>query len=213
MLLFADRYRFAFANLGRRLTNVDSISAAEIATHERRLNVRFPTALREYFLVAGKADDFNRAYDRILKPHELSIEGKALVFLEENQDVVFYGTRIGAIDTPDPPVYMAAPNEPNRWFKVNDRCSTFLEVMLQWEAAVSEAMPFGGAAQTTRSTKKVLDQDWEFVGEVNRMFAYRKRGASACFVRWEQGWRIFAGSASEEILDEIGAELNVVWEN
>jgi hypothetical protein len=50
------------------------------------------------------------------------------------------------------------------------------------------------------------------VGEVNRMWAFSGEGLSVCLVRWNDGWRIFAGAADEARLKAFAEEVGVTFE-
>jgi hypothetical protein len=60
VLEVAQQYRHAFASLGRPLRRRDGIPQKEILAAEKHLGLRVPTAVREYYRVAGRADDFNQ---------------------------------------------------------------------------------------------------------------------------------------------------------
>jgi hypothetical protein len=206
---FAEQYRRAFASLERPLRRRDGTPRKEIFAAEKSLDLHVPAALREYYLVAGRADDFNRLHDRLLPPSDWRVENQRLVFMEENQAVVLYGTIAGPEAGDDPPAFMGVNDDPIRWFKVNGQCSVFLQVMLHWEAAFGGALPHVGTARVRAGLRKVLDRSWSFVGEVNRMRAYHQPGCALCFLRWDDSWRVFAGACSEAGSTEVASELGV----
>jgi hypothetical protein len=210
---FGERYGRAFASLGRSLRRQDRTPQKELVAAEKQLGLRVPAALREYYLVAGRANDFNCAHDRLLPPVDWYIEARKLIFMEENQAVVLYGTAAGSQPEDDPAVLMGANDDPIRWYKVNGQCSVFLLVTLHWAAAFSGAMPHGGTAQVSARLRKRLDGDWSFVGEVNRMRAYQKQGRALCFLKWHDSWRVFAGVQTEEELDTVAGELSLRWDD
>jgi hypothetical protein len=108
------------------------------------------------------------------------------------------------------------------WHLDHDSCFTFLKVMAIWHAS------FGGAAAHTAvgyvdegSTRATLDEQWEHVGEVNGIRAYRQPGRAVCFLKWEDfiqkhrklpAWRMFAAAASAEELERLKASLQAQWE-
>lgn len=135
-----------------------------------------------------------------------------MVFMEENQTVVLWGTDAGVEPTDDPPAYQATNAEPLAWEKVGDRCSVFLLVMLHVAATLGEAMPCARTATIDASLREALDHDWTFVGEVNDLRAYNKLGKAVCFSKWGEEWRIFAGSTNVEGMETIAADLGAKWE-
>jgi hypothetical protein len=205
-------YRRVFETLGRRLKSGDGVPAREILAAERRLGIRIPTSLADFYRSAGRARDYTSVFNNLVSPGELSVESGKLVFMEENQAVVLWGTDVAAEPSDDPPTYQATNAKPLVWESVNERCSVFLIVMLHWEAAFGGAMPNSRTAIVDRSLVEILDRDWSFVGEVNGMRAYNKPGAAICFLKWDDGWRVFAGCTGEAGVSAIAAELGVAWE-
>ena len=99
------------------------------------------------------------------------------------------------------------------WHKVCKSCSEFVDVMVHWEGAFGSAMATGGGAIVSPRLKATLDRDWMSIGEVNKMWAYRKRGRAVCYVRWRKdGWRIFVGATSEANFKAVARDLGVDWE-
>ena len=210
------RYTNTFASLGRPLGPRDRTPAREIAAAERSLGRRIPEALRVFYRLAGRATDFTSVHDRFLPPKDWAIESNKLVFLEENQVVVVYGIEAGEDPAADPPIFMAANVERHDliWYKVCESCSEFIDVMVHWEGAFGSAMATGGAAIVSPRLKATLDRDWMSIGEVNKMWAYRKRGRAVCYVRWgKDGWRIFVGATSEANVKAVARDLGVKWEH
>ncbi len=206
-------YRHTFKTLGRRLTSKDEVSEEAILNAERRLGIRMPKALVDFYRSAGRAADYTSAFNRLLAPDELAIESGKLFFLEENQAVVLWGTDAGASPTDDPPVFQATNAEPLVWERVNSRCSVFLLVMIHREAAFGGAMANAATAAVDGNLVETLDLDWSFVGEVNGLRAYNRRGSAICFLRWEDEWRVFAGFTSATAMKAVASELGVAWES
>jgi hypothetical protein len=72
---------------------------------ESALGVRLPEALREYYRVAGRLDEVNRSHHRLRTLDGLEIVGDYLMFMEENQDVLFWGIRVSDLSHSDPDVW------------------------------------------------------------------------------------------------------------
>lgn len=206
------RYRRAFQTLGRRLEHEDAFSDDEILAAERRLGVRIPKALADFYRAAGRAADYTSVFNSVRVPSALTMQSGKLVFMEENQAVVLWGTDAGDEPSDDPPAYQATNDEPLVWERVNERCSVFLIVMLHWEASFGGAMPCANTASADEELVGVRERKWSFVGEVNGMRAYNKPGAAICFLKWEDGWRIFAGSTSDAGMSAIATELGIEWD-
>ncbi len=208
---FQAQYRRAFEILGRPLRRKDGFPNKTIIAAEHRLGIRVPKALADFYRVAGRADDFTCVFNRMLPPDEWAIEAGKLMFMEENQAVVLWGTEAGASSIDDPPAFQATNEEPLEWEQVNDRCSVFLLVMTHWEAAYGAAMPYANTTKVEADLVGRLELNWSFVGEVVGMKAFHKPGRVVCILE-EEDSRIYAGANSEAELDAIASELDVRWE-
>lgn len=213
MSAYRALYRSAFKTLGRRLGPEDAIPETEILAAENRLGVRLPKSLADFHRVAGGADDYNAIHNRLLPPADIALESGKLVFIVENQGVVLWGTDAGAEPAKDPPAHQATNADPLIWEPVNDRCSAFLLVMLHWAATFAGAMPRARTATVDERLRQTLDRAWSFVGEVNGLRAYNQPGKAICFVRWDDGWRIFAGSTNEGDMEAIAVDLGATWDS
>ena len=89
-------YRQAFETLGRPLKSDDKVPEEELLAAERRLGLRIPKALADFYRCAGRAADRTSVFNKLLPPAELAVQSGKLVFMEENQAVVLWGTDAGA---------------------------------------------------------------------------------------------------------------------
>lgn len=208
---FQEFYRSTYATLGVRLSKKDRMGLSRLRAAEKRLGVVLPQALKDYYLVAGRETRFNCAFERLLPPDEWFIDDGKLVFMEENQIVVLWGVPAATEDLNDPPVYIGGNNEKIDWGKEQNRCSVFLAVMLHYQA-ISGWIHFGAEARVSKALGKKLKSQWSFVGEVNGLSAYNRPGQFICHLKWEDGWRIFVGAVSPQLLELIAEELNIVWD-
>jgi hypothetical protein len=104
---FREQYRRIFERLGRPLSARDGIPDQTIAAAEKKLGVRLPRALRDYYLVAGGERVLNRAFNRLCAPRDWELHKGKLIFLEENQTVVVWGVTAFARPSEDPGVSQA----------------------------------------------------------------------------------------------------------
>jgi hypothetical protein len=170
---FKERLASLLAVLVRPLTSEDGESEARISDGEPRLRLRLPAVLREYYVVAGRFDRFNRAHNKLLRPDEWSVDGGKLVFLEENQCVVFWGVEAGTSPSDDPPVYQGQKvrGRPTDWYLEHERCSEFLLVMLHLQAVWGGYEFLGGSDIASEALEKFLT-GWTPVGSVNELLAF-----------------------------------------
>jgi len=180
-----------------------------MAEVEQALAISIPDALQSYFLVAGRETRLNQAHNHLLAPAAWFIDSRHLVFLEENQAVVFWGVPIEPNEE-DPSVAQAVNGVRIDWNLEHHSCCEFLSVMLHWQAVM-------GAFGRTWSAVVGADfldalADWTLVGEVNGMHAFNRGGVALCWLRWDDEWRIFAAAADHTQVASLSSSLDVSWD-
>jgi uncharacterized protein (TIGR02996 family) len=198
------RYRTAFAALDRPLTDKNGVPEKRIAEGERRLGIRLPRALRDYYLVAG-SHKFNQAHNNLLPPEEWFLSSGKLMFLVENQGVWFGGVKVNDRDGDDPPVFGQYEGTNDRW-RWPEPCSEFLVTLLYVQAAYGySGMKYRGNADiVTPEALAKLEETWPFVGEDLDGPAFGKDGQAACMV----GGSLYVGGRGRKDYDAIVAEFS-----
>lgn len=212
MTNYQEFYRSTFAILGHPLTPKDAIPDAEIAAAEEKSGVRLPTALREYYLVCGKEQRLNEAFNRLLNPQDWALDGSNLIFMEENQAVVLWAVSVNDPATEDPPVFQASNNDPLEWTAEQEHCSVFLVSMLHLQVTWGAGMRWYAEAIASASLVDSLDRAFRFVGEINQMRAYNRQNLAVCFLPQDDAWRVFAGAKRKADLTRAAKELGLKWE-
>jgi hypothetical protein len=202
------RYRQAIEVLDRPLISEDGLPDREIVMGEQRLGVRLPRALREYYGIAGRLDHLNRAHNRLYAPHEWFVDAGELVFMEENQVVVYWGIPISDWLGDDPPVLQGVNviDQPIDWHPEHGACSEFLLVMLHWQA-VCGGMKFTGSADISPEALTLIRAIWSLVGEVSELWAFASDGKAACVIREGETRQLFVGARTQQDFSAISAEL------
>lgn len=121
--------------LGRGLTTQDGMEAASLAASEKRLKLKLPGALKIYYEMAGRLA-INREHNRLYQPRELTKLNGKLVFMEENQTVVFWGMDIKTLNLLDPEVFQASNETPVHWYSEGLAFSDFIIKMWRWLRAL-----------------------------------------------------------------------------
>ncbi len=208
---FSERLKSTFATLVRLLMPEDGEPETGVSAVEARLGFRLPAVLREYYLLAGRFDRFNRAHNELRRPGDWAVESGKLVFLEENQCVVFWGVDMGTSPEDDPPVYQAenVRGRPVKWFLEHQRCSEFLIVMLHLQAVWGGYEFLGGSAAKQEAMTKFLT-GWTAAGTVNQLSAFNREGAAACVVEDSNSLQLYVGGQTEQEFELIRAELEAV---
>ncbi|HEY1172859.1 MAG TPA: hypothetical protein VGH19_15935 [Verrucomicrobiae bacterium] len=204
---YSLKYEEMFALLEQPLKGRDGVAEQKITSAEKRLGIKLPTALREYYLVAGQQNKLNRAYNRLLRPSEWYLHKGKLCFMEENQGAVVWGTNTGASDAA---VYQSPSNEDGlaKWYLENRKCSAFLMGMLVWQSTFGGGLPHTGSILCSKGMLALLEKNWNFVSEINGMRTYVREGQAASFLKWFQNdWCVFVGATTPEGLALIKNDL------
>jgi hypothetical protein len=206
---FRQKYVAVAEELLLHLPDECGLSEVELAAGEGRLGIKLPLALRDYFLALGKLP-LNVAHNRTLAAAKWFINDGKLIFMEENQWVVYWG--VGASQTPeiDPPVFLGINRLPKQieWLPDMNAISDFLVLMLHYQAAMGgfERVVSG---EVEPSMLAHFDSHWRFGGEFNGLIAFRRRGEVACFLgaRTDASLEMFAGTVSEARYGELSSTL------
>lgn len=166
--------------LGRSLTNNDGFGVEIIKNAEAKLGKAIPEALKTYYVTIGKLDIFMSSFQRFLKPEDLFYEDGKLVFLEENQNVCYWG-----VDTEkkedNPLVYQVQNIDNAVWHSEEILLSDFLQMIMYGQCAEGgykfsgaiydmdlEEMPEFIEELTTNNWQKVVDHSNWIVYENDR---------------------------------------------
>lgn len=114
------------------LMQEDGIPSTELDEAENRLGLKLPTALRDWYMLAGGREDISAAQNYLLRPSELSIVDHHLVFYVESQRVVGWGIPLTSLERSDPSVeldtgYLASQHG---WVQENTLFSDFMRQMV-----------------------------------------------------------------------------------
>ncbi|MFE1853595.1 SMI1/KNR4 family protein [Streptomyces sp. NPDC002387] len=119
---------------GDALAEDDGTPSVELAQAEAVLGCALPTALHEFYTLAGGRPDLVANQDPLLPPREVFVHdecGGVLVFRSENQGCAFWGVRLTDLDRDDPPVLVQAPDG---WVSFLDRVSLACVALVLSEA-------------------------------------------------------------------------------
>lgn len=214
MASFQRCYRSLFQTFGCPLSEHAKLSTDVIAAAQKRLGVPIPAALRDYYLVAGRERRFATCYQRILPPSQWTVDKHRLIFMEENQCVVFWGVSVRNPKTKDPPVSQGINDDPIAWYPEHRKCSVFLAVMLHYQA-VNGGLRFCGQANAPdTSSYRFEEHGWTRYGVVNSLIAYSRPNQVVCLMPPDNlpfltKWSILAGGKTRADLRQISDELEV----
>jgi hypothetical protein len=107
----------------RPLAPGDGYGGEELRQSAERLGITIPTAMREWYGLAGRRDDVWSQQDTLLSPKKLFCEDGVLHFFIENQAVTCWGLRTGDLSRDDPPVVVR--DEHQTWVVQSPTLSEF----------------------------------------------------------------------------------------
>jgi hypothetical protein len=217
MASFKKYYRTMYQTFGYPLTGRTALPSEVLTTVEKRLGVRVPAALRDYYLIAGRERRFSACHNRLLPPAKWTIDKHRLIFMEENQGVVWWGVSTRNPGSDDPPVSQGINDEPITWHPEHRKCSVFLAVMLHYQAVSGGFRFYGRADAPDPSNYRFEERGWTYYGEVNSLLAYSRRNQVVCLMPpsdlpFMQKWSVLAGGKTKADLQAIEAELGMAVE-
>jgi hypothetical protein len=210
---FKNYYQTIYDTFGYPLTKRMGLSPKVLAAAEKRLGVQIPLALGDYYLVAGREQRFNKCHHRLRAPQKWEIDKQRLIFMEENQWVVFWAVSTRNSESADPPVSQGMNDESITWVREQRRCSVFLAVMLHLQA-VSGGFRFRGMASAPNDLPRRLRKGWTYYGEVNKLKAYSRSNQVVCLlpageVPFTDASSLLAGAKTKGDLQAIANDLGV----
>ncbi len=134
---FSDRFREIF---GAPPKSEEGLGDDAVRAALARRDLAIPTALRDYYSLAGR-HWMNENHDRLRPIGELEWMGDKLVFLDENQCVVFWGIDRSDLQKADPIVWQGINGEAIEWYSENLRLSRFLMARWRWIVTGEEPDP------------------------------------------------------------------------
>jgi hypothetical protein len=210
--VYKDRYRAAFAALGCPLKPEHGISVAMLE-HFTVDGLTLPPALRDYYHVAGLGGRLNTSFNRLLSLEDLFSDAGRIVFMEENQGVVYWGVPADPLEV-DPPVQQGVNTNGNlEWHDEAPSCADFLETMLYWQASFGEGLKHLGTADVPTDFETRLEGNWRFVGSIGELRAYGQQDCALSFLEWEAGdYRVLGGFHTKKQMLRAAKELKLRWE-
>ena len=131
---YADKFREIF---GSPPKPADGLGNDAVRSALDSAGLTIPVALFDYYSLAGR-HWINENHNRLRPIEELEWVDDQLVFMEENQLVVFWGIRKENLIESDPIVWQVVNGDPIEWYAENHRLSRFLMAMWNWTVTGDE---------------------------------------------------------------------------
>jgi SMI1 / KNR4 family (SUKH-1) len=142
-------------HLARDWQTKDGIPEEDILKIEEKLGFGLPTALREYYLTVGNLGELNKMHNLLVdlselphilfdfknQPEALFYDIDAnwrsqedfLIFMEENQGVVYWALKTESINQTDPTVWQIVNNSQPEFYSEEKTFSEFIVEMFDWQ--------------------------------------------------------------------------------
>jgi hypothetical protein len=216
---FQTYYRTVYETFGSPLTERQGMPLRVLTAAGKRLGVQIPAALCAYYLVAGNERRFNRCHNRLLAPQEWELDKQRLIFMVENQAVLWWAVSTRNPRSTDPPVWQGSDDEPITWVRERRRCSAFLAAMLHYQA-VSGGFRFCGSATVPDEAApyRFAKHGWTCYGEIGGLKAYSRSNQVVCLQPFMWPFidtvnaSVLAGAKTKEDLQAIGDDLGLTFE-
>jgi hypothetical protein len=210
--MYAERYRAAFGSLGFPLRQPDGLKTEALKLMNLE-GVHLPFALHEYFLVAGNEAVLNQSFNRLLEPRSVFVDAGRIVFMEENQGVVYWGIKPDGTDNPVVEQGLNIEGKAIEWHSEDTDCAGFLEAMLYWQAGFGGGLKYPVQASVDPDFAARLEASFRFVGRIGEMQAFARDGCAITFLKWfDDEYRVFAGFSKKKLQTAVGQELGLIWE-
>jgi len=123
--------------LGRKILDDEGIHRLKIEECEESLKIKIPIILKDFYGLLGNNFLFTKGYQEFAKLDELFINDNKLVFLQENQGVVYW-----AIDMKDSKTIYQTTNqnfdEKVEWYKEEFELEKFVEMLIYFQCVMSD---------------------------------------------------------------------------
>ena len=221
-LRFAGRLAAA---AGRSLAPDDGYPDSVLEKAQERLGVALPGLLVRLHETVGRRDDLVRVQDRLLAPHELSIDatGTVLQWRVENQGCAWWGIPLDSLGHADPPVLVRAitgSDQEHTWYPYLDRLSLAIEEMLLSESLFAgHDGTWADNMELEEASLRVLEAHFERLpipdcpmwtdpsaGVVWRWFA-----GPSVVLREDAGTWVWVLAQSEQAVDDVRTLLPGDW--
>ncbi len=207
---FEGQYAAAVVSLLGSVPDAAGMDERSLAEAERRFGVTLPAVLRGFYRTFGNLRELNNAHNRLLAPSDWFLNDGKLVFMVENQAVMYWGVESMTSLGDDPAVFQGVNLLPEtiEWHPECDCCSEFLLVMLHWQAVMGGLEWLGMTDEADPTVAAQLAGTWQQVGGYSGMVAYRREGQAACLM--SDGGQLYVGGRTEADFEAIATELRAI---
>ncbi|RUS95920.1 hypothetical protein DSM106972_089330 [Dulcicalothrix desertica PCC 7102] len=130
--MFKEYYASQFKEIfGSPLQTSDGLGDELVQVKLQQLGLNIPKALVQYYAVAG-LHWINKEHNRLRDLEELEWFDDKLVFIDENQWVVYWGISKTDLHAPNPTVWCGTNGNVIQWYDDGCKCAQFIMAMWEW---------------------------------------------------------------------------------
>ena len=195
-------------------------SENQILDLEKKLEIKLPLKLKEYYLELGKEENLNYSFNRLLKPeNEIGFsDDDFLVFYEENQNVAFWGIKKEDLSKENPPVYGNYDTiEKSDWEIETQTTENFFLFMAVFSGTLG-GLQFNGNhfGEIDSEIVKLVEENYTLVSEISRenQKVYTDDFYVVISLSFDQENNctgVFIGSSDQERFDAILENIDIDW--
>ncbi|MFC4478553.1 SMI1/KNR4 family protein [Flavobacterium chungangensis] len=195
-------------------------SENQILDLEKKLEIKLPLKLKEYYLELGKEENLNYSFNRLLKPeNEIGFsDDNFLVFYEENQNVAFWGIKKEDLSKKNPPVYGNYDTiEKSDWEIETQTTENFFLFMAVFSGTLG-GLQFNGNhfGEIDSEIVKLVEENYTLVPEISRenQKVYTDDFYFVISLSFDQENNCtgaFIGSSNQERFDAILDNIDIDW--
>ncbi|HWE97228.1 MAG TPA: hypothetical protein VG269_24930 [Tepidisphaeraceae bacterium] len=196
----------------------DGYTEQSICAAEERLKLTLPTALREWYALAGKRTNVWSCQDRFLPPDKLRAEDNRLVIYVENQGVVKWAIQLQDLADDDPPVFVTDPQDSADWIEESPAVSAFALSQMLLGAKFSESTTYSANGQATNASLAAVARSYVRLGFPDLKWPLgptRIYGGRDLVIETEgENWIWVSGKSSATFRDAVDliGRTGVLWE-
>lgn len=190
--------------LGRPLKPEEGISQEEIETAEKRLRLKLPELLREFYLEVGNLTVMTNATERFYSLDQLACIDDKLVFVEEQKGNGYWGINIKERYNKDATVFYCVEEnngEKRIWFNEGIGLKDFVHSTMYYQCAQATyeynhfmgnysftgALPLEKGEDAIKCLIEKLNKEWEKVVNRTNLVIYWRDGQMIWFFTTREG--------------------------
>lgn len=141
---------------------------------EHRLKVNLPKPLKDFYLLAGNFSKLNNAHNHLYPLENISIHDDHLQFMDEKQQMYFWGINLEDLSDDNPLVYQGEIlDDEYEWYSEELQIFEFMKMMIYLQTAWG-GYEFNGKCLNVKKVLKAIKDEWDLVITHDDLEFYKK---------------------------------------